>query len=181
MLRRTMVAVMAVALIAFAGVSTGQCLIGAYTDAAGTQAVFQPTENQIFDVYVVIHVESTVAGVAMTMSWPGHVFPSNTGYGPSGLGLNVNGPGGMNIGLGECAIGFNANPIVVATYSVFPLPGPAADVVIGPNTDEDPAFPVFADCADNLIVCDGVQNLHLDAVIGVEDQSFGAVKSLYGN
>jgi len=177
-----MAAVMAMTLIAFAGAAMGQvCTIGAYTDAAGTNAVFAPTENQLFDVYVVMHVESTVAGVAMTITWPGYVFPSIVGYGPNGAGINVSGPGGMNIGLGECAIGFNNNPIVVAQYSVFPLVGPGGFVEIGPNTDENPAFPVFADCADNLIVCDGVVNLELLGTIGTEDQSFGAVKSLYGN
>lgn len=181
MLRRTMAAVMAMTLIAFAGVAMGQCTIGAYTDAAGTEAVYAPTENTLFDVYVVMHVESTVAGVALNITWPPYVFPSLVGYGPGGFGINVDGPGGMNIGLGECAIGFNNQEVVIAHYSVFPLVGPGGFVEIGPNLDENPFVPVFADCADNLIPCEGVVNLELLGTIGTEDQSFGAVKSLYGN
>ena len=185
MLRRTMMAVMAIALIAFSGASMAQsenCVLGVYTDTAGTVAYHVPILFSTFDVYVVIHVESTVGGVAYTMQWPDHIFASAVSYGPNGLGIQVPGQGGLNIGLGECAIGFNGEAIVVAHYSAITaeLAGPSS-VDLGPNTDEDPTYPVFADCAQNLIPCFGVQSLVLDAVIGTEDRSFGAVKSLYGN
>lgn len=177
-------AVMAIALIAFAGSSMAQppCVVGAYTDAAGTQSAHVPVLNSFFDVFVVMHVEFAVTGLAYSMTWPSHVLPIVVSYGRNGRGLNVPSPGGNNVGLGECALGFNNTPIRVAHYQGFTigLAGPS-EITLGPNTDESLTTPVYADCADHLLACGGVQNLQLAGVIGTEDSSFGAVKSLYGN
>jgi hypothetical protein len=186
MLRRTMTAVLAITLIAIAGSSMAQpCVVGIYTDAAGTQSVHTPILGENFDVFIVIRVESTVAGVAYSITWPGHVNGTPLSYGPNGLGLDVTGPGGdqnHNVGLGECAIGFANQSIVVTHYQAFAfaVAGPS-QVTLGPNTDESPTSPVFADCGSNISPCGGVQALLLDGVIGTEAASFGAVKSLYGN
>jgi len=177
-------AVMAIALIAFAGSSMAQppCVVGAYTDAAGTQSAHVPVLNSFFDVFVVMHIEFAVTGLAYSMTWPPHVLPIVQGYGPTGHGLNVPTSGGNNVGLGECALGFNNTPIVVAYYQGFTvnLAGPS-EITLGPNTDESLSLPVYADCADHLFECQGVQDLQLAGVIGTEESSFGAVKSLYGN
>jgi len=186
MLRRTMTAVLAIALIAFAGTSMAQSVsvLGVYTSPAGgpSSSVHVPVLFASFDVFVVLHAESTVTGVAYTISWPAHIIGNAVGYGPSGGGLNVPNGGGNNVGLGECAIGFNNQPVLIAQYSAITvnLAGPSG-ITLGPNTSENPFLPVFADCADNLLVCDAVQALQLDGVIGTEESSFGAVKSLYGN
>lgn len=179
-------AVLAIALIAFSGASMAQsenCVLGVYTDAAGSMSTHVPILFSSFDVYVVMRVESTVGGVAHSMQWPAHIIASVVGDGPSGFGIRIdNGMGGLSIGLGECAIGFNGEEIVVSHYSAFTVAvaGPS-QVTLGPNASEDPTHPVFADCAQNLIPCFGTLALQLDGVIGTEDKSFGAVKSLYGN
>jgi hypothetical protein len=180
-----MMAVLAIALIAFSGASLAQsedCVLGVYTDAAGTMSTHVPILFSFFDVYVVIHVESTVGGVAHSITWPGHIVPSVVSHGPSGNGIMIQTPGGASIGLGECAIGFNGEPVVVTRYGAVAVAvaGPS-QVQLGPNTTEDPTHPVFADCAQNLFPCFGTLALQLDGVIGNEDTSFGAVKSLYGN
>jgi len=177
-------AVMAIALIAFAGSSMAQpaCVVGAYTDAAGIESTHTPILNSFFDVFVVMHVEFAVTGLAYSMTWPSHVLPIEAGYGSDGGGLNVPSSGGNNVGLGECALGFNNTPIVVAHYRGFTIaPANASKIILGPNTDESLTSPVYADCADHLLECPGVLDLQLDAVIGTEESSFGAVKSLYGN
>lgn len=179
-------AVLAIALIAFSGASMAQsenCVLGVYTDAAGSLSTHVPILFAPFDVYVVMRVESTVGGVAHSMQWPAHIIASVLSDGPSGHGIRIDdGMGGLSIGLGECAIGFNGEEIVVSHYSAFTI-GLAgqSQVTVGPNASENPTHPVFADCAQNLIPCFGTQALLLDSVIGTEDKSFGAVKSLYGN
>jgi hypothetical protein len=183
-----MMAVMAIALIALAGASMAQsenCVLGVYTDTVGSPegSVHVPILFATFDVYVVIKVESTVGGVAHSMQWPSHIIPSHVSDGPGGNGIRIDdGTGGLSIGLGECAIGYQGLPIVVSHYSAFTVAqfGPS-EVTVGPNPSEDPMHVIFADCAQHLIPCFGTLALELDAVIGTEDKSFGAVKSLYGN
>jgi len=160
-----------------------QCVIGVYADTAGTQGdlpvpgPFVPT-----GLYVVMHVESTVAGVAYSLNYPLPVSITPVSYGPNGLGLNVPRGGGDNIGLGECALGFNDNPVLVASYSMLIVdsPVPSFPIEIFPNLDEDPLYPVYADCADNLIPCTGTSALYVYGV-GIEGKSMGAVKSLYAS
>lgn len=177
--------VMAIALIAFAGASMAQsenCVLGVYTDADGDVSTHVPILFSFFDVFTVLRVESTVGGVAHSMQWPPHIVSSNPVYGPGGHGVAISGPGGLSIGLGECAIGFQGLPVVVSHYQAIALAvaGPS-QITVGPNSDENPMHVTFADCAQNLIPCFGTMALHLDGVIGTEDTSFGAVKSLYGN
>jgi hypothetical protein len=178
-------AVLAIALIAFSGASLAQpetCVLGVYTDAAGTQSTHLPILFSPFDVYVVLHVEWTAGGVAHTIQWPSHIVAAVVSQGPSGNGIMIESPDGLFIGLGECAIGFQGEPVLVTHYSAIAVAvaGPST-VVLGPNTAEDPAHPVFADCSEGLYPCPGTVPLQLDGVIGTEDTSFGAVKSLYGN
>ena len=54
-------------------------------------------------------------------------------------------------------------------------------MTIVPNPDESTTSPIFADCANNLVACDNVMNLNLGETIATTTESFGAVKSLYGN
>jgi len=184
MLRRTMTAVLAITFVLAAGSAMAQsCLIGLYGDTDGTVSTFRPKEFTPFDVYAVLSVESTANAVAMTVTWPVDVINSVVGYGPSGGGINVASANGDNIGLGECAIGFGGAPIVVAHYSgIEPgiLQGERV-ISIGANADEDPTFPVYADCNGGLHTCENTLDLVLGFTIAVEGKSFGSVKSLYNN
>jgi len=156
-------------------------VIGVYVDSAGTQGSSGiPGQFGTLDMFVVMHVEATVAGAAYALTVPTEFLVTSATYGPNGLGLNVPRDGGDNIGLGECALGFNDTPVVIAQYQLFQSGAGLGEyfVTIGPNTDEDPLYPVYADCADNLLPCTGTSDLYLYGV-GTETKSVGAVKALY--
>jgi len=184
MLKRTMASVIAIAMIAFAGAAMAQsCTVAVYADAVGTQSYTKPTQFKQFDLYLIIRAESAISGVAWDATIPSVVNPSLSSVGPGGGGLSVEDPnGGQSTGLGQCAVGFNGNPVQVAQWSCIALAWYHPTFVhVGPNVDQNPTSPVFVDCADNIHPCDGTVDLILDSPIANDDQSFGAVKSLYGN
>lgn len=178
-----------VAVLAFAGTASAQipqsdCMIGVYADEAGTIQTFEPTQGQAFTVNVVIRVEGLLNAVAFELLVPGlgeEIFMLGESFGVPGRGINIFTDGGYNVGLGECAIGFGGLPIVVSRHTMI-IPGEppnARTISIGPNTDEDPEAPVFAVCTGQVYRCTISDNLLLAAPVDTENQSFGAVKSLF--
>ena len=186
MLRRTMAVVFAlVALTAGSAAAQGLCTLGVYADADGTSGYIQPVEAQEFHIYVVMYVEDTVKAVAYTLDIPGlgvEIFNVSTVYGPTGDGLNFPDLGGNNVGLGECVNGYTGLPTVVADHTMFMLTSQVPrEVHVGPNFLLDPVLPSYANCLNDIRTCDIGPFLVIDGVIPVNDTSWGAVKSLFGN
>lgn len=187
MLRRTMAVVFALTLAFTAGSAFAQqCVVGVYADTSGTVGFFEPTQGQVFNVYVVLNTEDVLNAVAYSIDIPGlnsDVFVGGLiQWGPNGLGLNIVTSGGENVGLGECAVGFGGNPVVVATYPLlFPFhPQVQRTITVGANPDSG-ALPQYSTCNGELKDCSVGPGLLLDFVVSSETRSFGAVKSLYGN
>lgn len=185
MLKRTMAVVFALALAMTAGpVAAQTCSVGVFADAGATSSSVQPVEGQDFDVYVILFAESLADAVSYSLVTPGlnvDFFQSGAEFGPTGDGINIPNAG-ENVGLGECAVGFNGNPIVVAKYTFFvfsPTAGGSSISVSGGN--EDPARPVFSNCSGGLIPCDIGASVTVEQPVAVESKSFGAVKSLFSN
>jgi hypothetical protein len=176
-----MTAALMVALVITAGSASAQCVIGAYADAAGTEVVTAPFENQLFDVYVILRDEAAVEGASYKITFPNGVFATQSWYGPNEMGFPFLTPNGIIVGFGECAIGFGGYDIQVAHYAAI-----ATDVTITneyvtleANIDENPLQIEYATCGGNIIECLNVQPLLISHVIATESKSFGAVKSLY--
>jgi len=184
MFKRTMMVVFAMLVVMAAGSASAQCTVGVYADANGTMNTFQPTQGQVFHVYVVLFTENALNAVSYAIDIPGLgtdlLLGGAIGFGPSGNGFNVHEATGENVGLGECAIGFSGLPVVVADYPlVFLIPGAARNVTVLPNISVDPTFAQVNTCANQLITCDLGPSLMVDAPVANESTSFGAVKSLY--
>lgn len=191
MLKRTMAVVMVLALALTAGSAVAQtCTVGVYADAAGTQNFFTPTQGEAFSIHMVAFVEDFVNAVGpYELIVPNLVTPENpTGdvialgnfFGPSNSGIAIDDDGTQgglyNAGLGECAIGFNAVPIVVETYTLFfPFHPQDQRIVSIVGT------PDYSTCQGVTNSCAVVSDLLLDSVISTTSESWGAVKSLYGN
>lgn len=187
MLRRTMIAVVAILIAMSAGSVMAQCTVGVYGDADATVGFVQPIEGQNFDVYVVIFAENLISAASYSLDIPRlnvDLFNLTTTYGPSAGGFNLLSVNGENVGLGECAIGFNGNPIVIARHEMLMLPlffdGPRT-ISVGGNCDEDCNNPVMSSCNGVISVCDSGATLLVDGVIATQSASFGAVKSLFSN
>jgi hypothetical protein len=182
MLKRTMAAVFALALALTAGSALAQqCTVGVYADAAGSDNFFTPIQGQSFNMYVVLHVEDLVDGVGpYDLDIPGlnvELFQFGQGYGPSSSGISINDPGGgYNVGLGECAIGFGGLPVLVETRTLFFPFHPQGQRTISIVGDPD-----YSTCPGVVKNCDVGPGLFLDSVVGTTAESWGAVKSLYGN
>ena len=167
-------------LLLTSGAAGQSCLIGSYADDAGSVLQHEPALFAPFLVYIVLRVESAVTGMAYSIAVPEQLLFSALDYGPSGIGINVPREGGENVGLGECALGFNGTPIVIARYQAIALEGMAGGLVeLGPNTDEDPQWPIYASCADQLLTCDSIEELTISPVVANESRSIGYVKALY--
>ena len=185
MLKMTMA--VALALVAMvAGPAGAQCTLGVYADAAGTSSVVQPVEGENFDVYVVLFVESLVDAVSYELVAPGlgtDFVALSTVYGPEGGGINISTPNGENVGLGECAVGYNGNPVLVTKYTFFPinLSASGSQISVTGNADENDLVPVYSNCTGAVLDCAAGPELIVDSVVATESASFGAVKSLYHN
>ncbi len=186
MLKRTMAVGLALALALTAGSAAAQqCSIGAYADRDGTVGLFQPTEVQAFPVYVVLFSEDTINAAAYDIEFPDEnstLFVSGITYGPNASGINVITPGGNNVGLGECAIGFTGLPVVVTCYDVLVTaanPGGSINVLPNPDVDGDVTRPQYATCQGLVKPCDVGPSLTIEPPIATRSESFGAVKSLY--
>jgi len=184
MLKRTMTAVLTITLMVTAGAAMGQCVIGVYADAAGTQSIIEPILGKNFNIYVVLRNESSVEGASYSLSTPaftGSIAAGSGAYGPNGAGLSIVSPGGENIGFSICAIGFGGNAVLVAQYETFVFSTEAIGGLyeVHPNIDEDSQYPVHATCNGFIVQCENSQALEITDVIATESTSFGAVKSLY--
>lgn len=182
----TLFAVFAFATTASAQIPQSDCMLGVYADTDGTVSVLEPTQGEPFTVYTVMFIEGLVNAVAYDLLVPKlgeDIFLLNETFGPAGRGINIATPGGYNIGLGECAIGFTGFPILVASHTFF-IPGEtttARSISVGPNMDSDPEAPLFAVCTGEVYRCTINDNLLLTAPVTTESTSFGAVKNLYRN
>lgn len=187
MLKRTMAVGLALALALTAGTAAAQqCSIGAYADRDGTVPLFQPTEVVPFEVYVVLFTEDTVNAAAYNISFPDEgnslFLQGQPLWGPGGGGINIVTPGGNNVGLGECAIGFTGLPVVIACYNVLVTasnPGGTVDILPNPDVDGDNTRPQYSTCQGILKPCEVGPSLLLEPPIATQSESFGAVKSLY--
>lgn len=191
MRKRVSFLVAVLSVVAFANVSTAQipqsdCNLGVYANMAGTINTLEPTQGVPFTVYVVMYLEGLVNAVAFDLLVPRlnqDLFLIGQTFGPGGGGLNIASPGGYNIGLGECAIGFSGFPILVSSHT-FLIPGEvtsARTISLAPNLDSDPEAPLFSVCTGQIYQCTISNNLLLSRPIGTESMSFGAVKNLYVN
>lgn len=180
----TLLAVFAFANVASAQVPQSDCMLGVYADAEGTINVLEPTEGVPFTVYVVMFIEGLVNAVAYDLTVPKlneDIFLISETYGPSARGLNIITEGAYNIALGECAIGFNGFPLVMATHTFLMPQNPsgARSISVGPNLFQDPEAPVFAVCTSEVYRCTINDNLLLTAPVETDSKSFGAVKNLF--
>jgi len=184
-------AILTLTLLLFASVSRADpdCRIGIYGDPAGTQQTFfTPAIGVIFPIYVVMRAEASVDAVALNVEYtgPGEFLMFNWQVGPSGGGIDIPGPGGHNLGLGECAVGYGGQPILVTRIDVVqislgadpgkgPIPYPYQ---VLPNPDENPLYPVYATCPGQLRTCEQVETGWLYPV-PTAGKSWGQIKSLY--
>lgn len=187
MLKRTMAVALTLALVLAVGSAMAQTYpvqgtLGVYADALGTQTTFQPTQLDSFHVYVVLFTEDVVNAVGYMITFPPGYVLVRASYGPDGNGLNIDVDGGSNVGLGTCAVGFGGLPIVAAQYTLIypgPDPSPPVDITVQPLPREGSLL--YSTCQSVLKAPDLGPSLHLEAPIATEAQSWGAVKSLYGN
>jgi hypothetical protein len=194
MLKRTTAATIAILIAMVASpVAAQTCTLGVYGDADGTSGFVSPIVGEVFDAYVVMFYEGLANGVGYTLLLQGgqDLLPAGSSFGEGGIGLNIPNDtlnptfSGANVGLGQCAIGFNGNAIVVARYSFVAIgvQGAATFSLTGNarSSDLDPAFPVFSDCLGVIQTCDVGPALTVETPVSGETESFGAVKSLYRN
>lgn len=186
MFKMTMAAAAAIALAVSASPVAAQssCSVGVYANADATSSVVTPNLNETFEVYVVLFAESLADGLSYSLIADGlgtDYLRVGAEYGPDGGGLNIE-SFGENVALGQCVPGFNSFPIVVAKYTflqVNPSP-PTTSIAVGGGR-ENPDFPVFSNCAGQLITCVSGATLSVDNAVSSDSDSFGAVKSLFRN
>jgi hypothetical protein len=184
MLKKSIAVVFAIALAMTATVASAQtnCNIAAYGDANGTESIATPVEGQTFSVYVVMFAEDTAAAAAYSIDIPGlgtEVFVQNRISGPSGSGLVIDEPGGTNVALAECVIGFGGLPILVDEYVLIALPTYQGGFIsVGANTSAG-VTPLYVTCNDLTRPCDVGPDLVVEPVIPTDASSFSSIKSLY--
>ncbi len=181
----TLVALVLIALPAQATIDPPPpCSIDIYADLDGYLASFWLPRHLIStDLVVVMRVENLVNAVAYALEIPGlgsTIFLNGFSYGPDGTGINVQTPGGNNIGLGSCAIGFNNRDILVARYTVIPtfLFNGIIRVLPNPDVDGDGTRPQYSTCQGVLEPCNAGRGLDV-AVVPTTQESWGAIKGLY--
>lgn len=190
MLKRTMAVVLALVMAMTAGsvFAQSQCVIGVYADTEGTDGYYQPIVGQQFHVYVVMNLQDTIKAVSYTLEVPGlgtEIFMiGDPLWGPAGEGIAI--PEvpqlwtSVDVGLGECVNGFTGFPVLIADYAfIFLGPAPPRTLTVGPYTD--PLFPIYVDCFNEFKTCDIGPGLELGPPIANDSESWGAVKSLFGN
>jgi hypothetical protein len=193
MLRRTMAVALALSLVLVAASVYAQCVVGVYADADGTKGTMVPgldPNNPIQPVekhmYVVAYAEDVMNAMSfnLTNPDPANAFEIGALFGPNGVGINVATPGGFNVGLGECAVGFGGLPILIADFTYLFTPDfIGGEFCLLPNTDQDPvtdpSLPQYSDCQGVLKSCDNGPCLLVEPPIASDSQSFGAIKALY--
>lgn len=180
MLKKSIAVVFAIALAMTATVASAQtCTMAAYGDANGNSSLVQPTEAQLFSVYVVMFTEDTASAAAYSMTVPNGMILQARHSGPNGDGLVIEEPEGTNVALLECVIGFNGNPVLIDEYVFvvfdFFLGG---TVEIGPNLAQGTS-PVYVTCNEITRECGVGPGLYVNAPIPTDASSFSSIKSLY--
>lgn len=188
MLRKTMAAVFALALALTAGTSSAQCVLGVYSDAAGTSNVQAGHRNgDTFNFYVILFTEDLADAVGYSIDIPGNgidIFITGESYGPTGNGINISNQDGENVGLGDCYPGFNGTALIVTTYSAIqPFYAPDKVITLGPNPGSggSTTAPVYSNCQGDLLPCGNNPSLLIEGPVATESTSFGQVKALYSN
>ncbi len=166
------------------------CSINMYADVNGQlSGLVIPTELVPFDVVVILRVDNVVNAVAYNLvvepagELGTNLFILNQAYGPNGTGINIITPGGNNIGLGGCAVGFNNQDILVTRYTMLAtanFPG-GSTIYASNNPDVDglTTFPQYATCNGQVIACGFGDKVLVNPPISTTNESWGAVKSLY--
>lgn len=190
MLRRTMVAIVALTLVMIAGTALAQnCVVGVYADANGTDGYAEPPYNNPgtgfsdpFYVYSILFTEDFANAVA----WNVHIQGLGTdileiGRQEYGNFLDVT-PYGYRMGLGDCVIGFNRTPIRLIRHQLIAAFGTGPRLVtVGPNLLEHPSNPIYSTCQAVLIPCaTSTLTISLSAIAN-ESESWGSVKALYND
>lgn len=187
MLRRTMVAVIALFVVMFAGTALAQnCVVGVYADSTGTRSFVTPPYNtpsspsDPFSIYTILFTEDFANAVAWSLNIQGlgtDIF--QTGSFAYGNFLDTQ-PEGYRLGLGECVLGFNHTPIKLMRHDLVAMMGTGPRTcTTGPNTLENPTSPIYSTCQSVLIPCDtGTLTINLSP-IATESESWGQVKALY--
>ena len=194
MLRRTMAVALALSFALVAASALAQpCMVGLYADADGTKGTMvpgldpnNPTLPVAKHMYVVAYVEDVMNAMSFNLvnPDPANAFEISALYGPVGTGINVGTPGGWNVGLGECAVGFGGTPILIVDFEYLFTPGFAGgEFCLLPNTDQDPItdplVPQYSTCQGELKPCDIGPCLLVEPPIATDSVSFGAIKALY--
>jgi hypothetical protein len=193
-----MLATMVLSVVLVAGSATLQaqdvCVVGAYADVGGTESVLTPIKNSVFSVYIVLFTEDFANAVAYSLTVPGSfgagsdVFPQ--GDFPNGPFADILRTGDTvenRMGFGGCINGFGGTPILAARHDfiIFDEAAPPRVLEIGPDTREAPSSPnpfrpIYSTCQGVLKAC-GPRDLVMETVIPVDSESWGGVKSLFGN
>lgn len=188
MLRRTMVAAIAISLVMIAGTALAQnCVVGVYADPNGTDGYAEPPYNtppfsDPFSVYTILFTEDFANAVAWKMNVQG--LGSDilvTGSEAFGNFLDEQ-PEGYRLGLGDCVIGFNHTPIRLMRHELRAAFGSGPRLItVGANLLEHPTNPIYSTCQSVLVPC-GTSSLAVNlSAIPNESESWGSVKALYNN
>jgi hypothetical protein len=156
--------------------------LGVYADPLGTTSSVRPTQGQPFDIYVVLFTEDVVDAVGYKITFPPDYALMAQSYGPDGSGLNIDVQGGSNVGLGTCAVGFGGLPIVAARYTlvyVGTTGGQQPMITLEPLPREGSLL--YSTCQSVLKAPELGPSLILEDPVPTQEESWGAVKSLYGN
>jgi len=194
MLRRTTFVAFAIALALVATTAAAQlpCTIGAYADEDGTEQVtvavrdFGETFAQ-FEVYYVLFTEDFTNAVAWGSEVTGFngnpTFKTGVDAVPTYGTFLENRPEGYRLGIGTCKIGFGGVPITLMreTWLIeddFSPTGGAGLVRVIPNVLEDPNYPVYNTCQDQILPCEAGEML-VTRVVPNDSESWGSVKALF--
>ena len=161
-----------------------QCVIAAYADAGGTQSLLDfwiENPGDTISLFVVLFTEDTVGAAAYRMRIPelgSYVFLDEIKVGPSGNGLFIVEPTGINLALTECVFGFGGTPVLAAEYVLMPIPfWDGGHLTIEANTNQGPT-PVYVTCTNVVRPCQPGSALTVFPSAG-EALTFGRIKSLY--
>jgi len=190
MLRRTMVATIAVMLVMFAGTAMAQqCSVGVYADQLGADGYAEPPYNNLgsgfsdpFYVYSILFTEDFANAVAWSVNIQGlGTDILEIGRLEYGNFLDAT-PQGYRLGLGDCVIGFNHTPIKLIRHQLIARVGSGARLIsVGPNTLEHPTNPIYSTCQSVLVPC-GTSTLTITlGAIPTDSESWGSVKALYND
>jgi hypothetical protein len=168
--------------------AAAQCNLGVYAEPEGTGGWIRPSTFLTFHVYVVLFVEDSVNAVAYRLlgdelfdpvtNPDGTIIIQGVTYGPEGDGINVETPGGDNVGLGLCSNGIDGVPVLVADYTLL-YTGLSTTTYISVDRNTDYGSILYSTCDGVVKDCDVGPSLLIDDLVTTEAPSWGAVKNLY--